>query len=115
MEQQQNFDAEKFAQGGESPFFKAKDFAGNSTKVIAKNFREANLQFSGLSLIMDFDYKKTERSFPLNKTNVKATIKAYGVDYRQWIGKTFILVRYKVKNPKSGELVDSIALEFPKK
>ena len=53
------------------------------------------------------------KKFNLNKTNSKAVVELYGDETDSWVGKLMKIASIKVRNPQSGAMVDSIALEKP--
>lgn len=54
-----------------------------------------------------------QKKFSLNKTNFKVVAKNYGTNSDSWVGKQMEVNVIKKQNPKSGELVDSVALSLP--
>lgn len=53
------------------------------------------------------------KHFQLNKTNLTATIKVYGKMTEDWVGQQMRVLSTKVRNPKTGEMVDGIVLASP--
>jgi hypothetical protein len=104
-------DARLFLQGNSTPFLKAAEIKGRQAKVTIENVREADLQFSGRTLILDIQYKKETRSIPLNKVNTKKMIELFGYDYTKWIGKEITLYKVVVTNPKTRQEVESIRIK----
>jgi len=114
LEQQnttQQADARVFLEGSSTPFLKAAEIKGRQTKVKVENVREADLQFSGRTLILDVQYKKEIRSIPLNKVNTKKMIELFGYDYTKWVGKEITLYKVVVTNPKTRQEVESIRIK----
>lgn len=109
-EVQTKIDLDKYTKGEGLPFFKAKDMKTQRAKIKTILFREVDLPNTGDTLIMDFDYKKTRRSLPLNKTNVKKLIELFGRDVTKWTDKQVTLVKVLVNNPKIGKEVESIRI-----
>lgn len=110
MEKQSKIDIEKHLQGEGPAFFKASEMAGNKTKVKIVRVREINLPNSGDTVVIDFDYKKEERSLPLNKTNMKKLVELFGLDVNKWIGQSVNFVKVLVTNPKTKKEVESIRI-----
>jgi hypothetical protein len=54
-----------------------------------------------------------EKQFQLNRTNIKAVMDAYGFESENWKGKDMKVSVVRVRNPQTGEKVDSIELEAP--
>ena len=54
------------------------------------------------------------KKFTLNKTNFKAVSALYGTNSDAWVGKEMSVAKVRVRNPRLGTTVDSIALEAPK-
>ena len=103
-------DLNKFYPSAGGNFIKAKDIKGQKVKVAIIAVREADLPQTGLSLILDFEIKKKEWSFPLNKTNCKFLMDKHGDDEKKWIGKVIDLVKVLVNNPKINKEVESIRI-----
>ena len=108
-------DANKYTKGKGPAFFKGKEIPGQRLKVLIKNVREQNLQNTGETLVIDFEFKKEIRSIPLNKTNVEALIKELGADASRWPGHEIWLVKVLVTNPKTKEEVDGIRMKGAEK
>lgn len=104
-------DLNQYLGGERQQFFKASELKTTSAKIKIKNVREAELPFSGKSVIIDFDYKKQERSLPLNKTNLRKLITLLGSDTEKWIGKEITLIKVLVTNPKTKQVVESIRIK----
>lgn len=102
---------DQFLKEGVMPFFKASEMKTNSIKVKITNLREENLQYSGRTLIVDFEYKKTTRSLPLNRTNLKKLIEKFGTDPKNIIGQEITLTKVLVTNPKTKQEVESIRIK----
>jgi len=100
-------DWEKAEQGSSNPFFKPKQVEAGKIWVGILGFREENLQFSGLSVIMDFEYKKEKQAIPLNKTNIKLLNKLSNYNPESLIGQILELKKVLVTNPKTKEEVES--------
>ena len=103
-------DLNKFYPSAGGNFIKAKDIKGKAAKAVITAVREADLPQTGLSMILDFEIKKKEWSFPLNKTNCKFLMEKYGDEEKKWIGKVINLVKVLVNNPKLGKEVESIRI-----
>ena len=55
----------------------------------------------------------SRKKFSLNKGNFKVVSGLYGVNSDNWVGKEAQVNIVKKQNPKTGELVNSIALSAP--
>lgn len=86
---------------------KAGDVKTDKIIVVPRAFREAVLQFSGNSVIMDFDLKGKLESIPLNKTNIKKLNEMTGYAPESLIGKMLVLRKVNVTNPKTKQEVQS--------
>lgn len=73
-------------------------------KIRLREVREAPADF-GSPMIADLAEPVFDRAaFPLNKTNIKHLIELLGDDYAKWVGKTLLLEKIRVNNPKTGRL-----------
>jgi hypothetical protein len=88
-------------------FLKAGDVKAEKIVVVPKAFREVVLQFSGKSVIMDFDLKGKLESIPLNKTNVKKLNELTNYNPESLINKMLVLRKVNVTNPKTKMEVQS--------
>ena len=100
-------DWKKHEQGSTNPFFKPEQVKGEKIWVKILGYRETELQFSGLSVIMDFEYKKEKQSIPLNKTNVKRLNELSNLNPESLIGQMLELKKVLVTNPKTKQEVES--------
>jgi len=55
----------------------------------------------------------TSKFFSPNRTNLKEIVKCYGTESADWVGKEMLVAIEKVRNPQTGEKVDSVALYAP--
>ena len=107
-------DPNKYTGGGGDKFFKGSEITGNSMIIVPVGLREVVLPNSGDTLIMDFDFKKGVRSFPLNVTNVKKLVDITKGRLESIIGSRIKLKKVLVTNPKTKKEVESIRLEEAK-
>lgn len=75
----------------------------SSAEVVANRFEP------GESCV-ELAFVEDRQKLTLNKTNAKACGKAFGLETDNWIGKKVALARVKVRNPKAGTMVDSVAV-----
>ena len=102
-------DRNKYRKEGQESFLKAANVKGQSVKITITGFREATLP-SGLTPIVDIKPIDGRNAFPLNMTNLDALVERLGEDEEKWAGKTIKLVKVRVRNPKSGKIVDSLGV-----
>jgi len=96
--------------GEQIPFFKGKDIEGNELSIIISGVRELELP-SGITPVIDFKYKKEEKSLPLNSTNFGRLIEKHGDESDNWIGKKITLMKVLVTNPQTKKEVESIRIK----
>jgi hypothetical protein len=85
-----------------------------SITITVAGIRESPDGFDAPAIV---DLKKPvyeKSAWALNKTNLKAIIKDHGEDETKLVGKTIKLEIISVRNPKTGEMVRSLAVT-PKK
>jgi len=107
MENQSKIDWKKHEQGETKPFFKAVDVKTEKVIITPKAFREVVLQFSGNSVVMDFDYKGNEESLPMNVTNIRKLNELSKYNPEWLIGQQLVLKKVLVTNPKTKKEVES--------
>lgn len=104
-------DLNEFLASESTPFLKASDIKGNTLKIKIIGVREADLKYSGRSLLLDVEVKKEKKAFILNRTNIKRLIALFGLDTKTWIGKDIILRKVLVTRPGSGEEIESLRIK----
>ena len=107
MENQSKIDWKKHEQGVTKPFFKGVDVKTVKVIITTKAFREVVLQFSGNSVVMDFDYKGNEESLPMNVTNIRKLNELSKYNPEWLIGQQLVLKKVLVTNPKTKQEVPS--------
>ena len=110
-EEQRKIDFEKHAKGSGSGFLKAESVKVNLIRVKLLGFREENLQFSGMSLIMDFEYKKEKQAIPMNTINTRKLMELSENNPQKLIGSEVVLKKVLAYNPKLKKEVHSWRLD----
>ena len=86
----------------------------NSITITVAGVRESPEGFSAPAIV-DFNKPVYDKSaWAVNKTNLKAIIKDHGEDETKLVGKKIKLEIISVRNPKTGEMVRSLAVTSKK-
>jgi hypothetical protein len=81
-----------------------------SITIVAAGIRESPEGF-GAPAIIDLKTPVCGKSaWPVNKTNLRALIKLFGEDEQKLVGKKVKLEVISVRNPQTGEIVPSLAV-----
>ena len=101
-----------------SPFLKASDVKQGTllqfTNAGSLKGEGDDARFQiGVTILTTSGKSLKEKLFTVNRTNYRTISSVYGSDTEEWIGKTMQCNITKVRNPKTGERVDSIELSLP--
>ena len=81
-----------------------------SITIVVAEIRESHEGF-GAPAIIDFKTPVCGKpAWAVNKTNLRALIKLFGEDEQKLVGKKVKLEVISVRNPQSGEIVPSLAV-----
>jgi hypothetical protein len=101
----------EYLQKESTPFLKPSDIPGRSGKLKIIGVREAVLKFSGKSILLDVIVKKQNRTFIINKTNLKRLVSLFGSDVSNWLNQDITVVKVLVTNPKTKQEQESLRIK----
>lgn len=103
-------DLEKYTKT-KAEFLKAQDVIENpaSVFIIQDEGSMVENKFGNQRVHLGGEFNGEEKVFDLSSTNARILVSLYGVESKEWIGKSITLTTYKVRT-SDGKMVDAIAI-----